>query len=220
MILVFDLDDTLYEEITYVKSGFKAVAKFAADHFGISQKKAYDIMARELKKGRGSIFDVMLKTFDHYSKVNVRKCLQVYRKHKPNIRLYDDAVRCFKRVEKIPKYIVTDGNKNVQLNKIKALKIDKKVKGFFITRQYGIDKEKPSPYCFNRICQLKNITPENVIYIGDNPMKDFVGIKPLGFKTIRILRGNYKTLNMEQKFEAHVNIKTLDEITFDLLSNI
>ena len=34
MILVFDLDDTLYPERTYVESGFKAVADSLAQKFG------------------------------------------------------------------------------------------------------------------------------------------------------------------------------------------
>jgi putative hydrolase of the HAD superfamily len=35
MIIVFDLDDTLYEEITYVRSGFKAVANYLSKNYKI-----------------------------------------------------------------------------------------------------------------------------------------------------------------------------------------
>ena len=39
MILVFDLDDTLYEEISYVKSGFKKVSDFMKSEYEIPKYK-------------------------------------------------------------------------------------------------------------------------------------------------------------------------------------
>ena len=38
MIIVFDLDDTLYEEITYVRSGFKAVASYLSQTYKKSKR--------------------------------------------------------------------------------------------------------------------------------------------------------------------------------------
>ena len=37
MIFVFDPDDTLYDELTYVESGFTAVANFVDDSFGLDK---------------------------------------------------------------------------------------------------------------------------------------------------------------------------------------
>ena len=39
MILVFDLDDTLYDEITFVYSGFSAVSKYLSLQFNLNEKK-------------------------------------------------------------------------------------------------------------------------------------------------------------------------------------
>ena len=39
MILVFDLDDTLYSEITYVKSGLKEVSIFLNKDFELDKHK-------------------------------------------------------------------------------------------------------------------------------------------------------------------------------------
>lgn len=86
----------------------------------------------------------------------------------------------------IPLYIVTDGNKIVQNNKIEALNLRKHIKKDFITHRFGKKHSKPSTYCFEKIRKLENVNPEDIVYIGDNPNKDFVNIKELGFRTIRI----------------------------------
>jgi len=218
MIIVFDLDDTLYDEITFVKSGFKAVSGFLNKEFKTPMKESYNFMLSELNEnGRGHIFDSTLKKFASLSKRNIKLCVSAYRLHNPKIKLNKDAVSCLKRFKSSSKYIVTDGNKVVQSNKVKALKVENKVKKVFITHRYGLKHSKPSPYCFQKIIQLEKAKPSDLVYIGDNPFKDFVGIKPLGVKTIRILKGDYKNSKVAKKFNAHITINSLDEINHKLL---
>ncbi len=220
MILVFDLDDTLYEEITFVKSGFKAVSKFLAPIVNCSSKSLFEEFVNKLQQGRGSIFNDVLSEHGKRSKKLVAKCISVYRLHKPEIRLYPDSIRCFERFKKYPLYIVTDGNKLVQHSKSKALGVYKKVKKVFITHRYGIKNAKPSVYCFQKIKELEKAKPVNIIYIGDNPSKDFVGLRPHGYKTIQILRGNYMHLKPGAAYEADMQINNLDELTEDLIKKI
>ena len=58
MVVCFDLDDTLYPEIEYVKSGFKAVSEYLTQE--ISKKDAdtlYNSLVSILKEnGRGEVF--------------------------------------------------------------------------------------------------------------------------------------------------------------------
>lgn len=217
MILVFDLDNTLYDELTYVESGFHAVARFLTKEKKLPEKKLFYDLQKRFAFGRGTIFNDVLKQYDIYSQILVKRCVSVYHQHKPDIKLYKDSDACLKRFSKTPMYIVTDGNKIVQANKIEALGLNKRVKKVFITHRFGVNHAKPSPYCFFKICEIEKTNPGNVIYIGDNPSKDFVGIKPLGFKTIRILRGYHANESMAGKFEAHSNITSLNQITFDFL---
>ena len=56
--VVFDLDDTLYLERDYVKSGFRAVAKTAVKHTGTSADEAFNFLWNEFTAGvRGSSFN-------------------------------------------------------------------------------------------------------------------------------------------------------------------
>ncbi len=220
MVIVFDLDDTLYDETTYVKSGFKAVASFLHTTYQLPAKEVYLDLLAELEKGRGSIFDSVLKKKHIFSEKLTRKCVTVYRFHKPEIKLDTVVVNCLKRFKGYPVYIVTDGNKIVQHNKIKALGLDKKVKGFYITHRYGVQYAKPSSYCFLKICEREKTTPDQVVYIADNLHKDFVGIKPLGFKTIRMLTGPYANIQKHESYHADMKISSLDELTDELISKV
>src|SRR3954466_8647160 len=168
MILVFDLDDTLYNELTYVQSGFKAVASYLNKQFSINKKKVADELMAELENGRGSIFDNVLKKNSLFSKKLVKQCITVYRLHEPAIQLSTSGKKCLVRFKNYPLYIVTDGNKVVQHNKIKALKVDKLVKHYYITHRYGVHNAKPSIHCFMKICEREHVNPDQVVYIADN----------------------------------------------------
>lgn len=214
-IIVFDLDDTLYDEITFVRSGFKAVADFLDEYHGISRELSLPTMLDILAKdGRGRVFDAILIEYGRYSKQLARKCLSVYRAHRPDIQLYIDAVNVLNELGEFPQYIVTDGNKLVQFNKLQALGLThhNNIRRCFISRRFGIHNEKPSPYCFHLICKLEKTDPHEVVYVGDNPNKDFVGIKPLGFRTIRVMRGHFADLRKPVEYEADRMISDLSEL--------
>jgi putative hydrolase of the HAD superfamily len=54
-----------------------------------------------------------------------------------------------------------------------------------------------------------------VVYIGDNPNKDFVTAKKLGWLTVHINRTNgiYSFSNVSPEFQAHYKIQDLHELT-------
>lgn len=221
MVLVFDLDDTLYSEIKFVKSGFKEVALWLNKNFDLDKNEVYNNLLQILdEKGRGEIFNDVLKKYDLFSKQLLKQCIQIYRLHKPDIKLCPEALSCLKRFYYFPKYVVTDGHKIVQENKVKALQLNLYVKHVYITYRHGIKNSKPSPYCFELIAKKEDQPFHNIIYIADNPVKDFIGIKSLGFGTVRILQGNYKDVKMDIEHEAQVNIASLNELTQNFISSV
>lgn len=214
-VIIFDLDDTLFDEIEYVKSGFKYVSNYFSNYYNLNSNSIYDFMIKDLEiNGRGKIFDNMLNFFDIYSKKKVIDSIRLYRTHKPNIILPSYSIDILKYLnkKKIPMYIITDGNKIVQSNKIEALKLTKYIKKEFITHRYGIKHSKPSTYCFEKIAKLENVNFYEMLYIGDNPNKDFINIKKLGFRTIRILQGMFKDIQKTKEYEAEINISNLIEL--------
>lgn len=220
--VIFDLDDTLYDEIDFVYSGFNAVSNYFSNKYEFNEEMFFNrIITLFIKYGRGNVFDLALKELNIYNKHNVKKAISVYRLHRPNIKLPNLSIEIIKflKEKNIPSFIVTDGNKIVQSNKIKALKLNDLVTKVYITHQYGVDKAKPSIYCFEKIKKNTKIRYEDMVYIGDNINKDFVNIKKIGIRTIRIKKGMFLNVDKPKEFHAEIEIEDLSELKKILILN-
>jgi len=220
-VVVFDMDDTLYDEASFVLSGLRAVAELMSQQWGIPKKSALATMRQTLvRDGRGAIFDATLLKYGQLSRRAVALCLNRYRTHTPEIRLYPDAMRALKRLQCYSLYVVTDGNPRVQRSKAQSLDLPSLVKQVVATWHHGRARGKPSPDVFRRIARRERALPAEVVYIGDDPNKDFVGIKPLGFRTIRVMRGRFRDLRLSPAHEADCRIDTLDAVTEELFKRL
>jgi putative hydrolase of the HAD superfamily len=213
VILIFDLDDTLYSERTYVESGFAAVSDFLGDEFNLDKNECFNLMIKCLEEnGRGKIFNEVLLKYNLFTKKLLKKCINKYRSHHPRIFLDESSHTFLANNARRSIYLVTDGNKNVQAKKISALNISQYFSKIFITHRYGIRNAKPSIYCFNLIKNLEKCTWEEMVYVGDNPKKDFVNLNTLGMKTIRVLTGEHKGIVVNEYFDAKATIHSIAEL--------
>lgn len=186
--VVFDLDDTLYPELDYVKSGFRTAEKEIKKRYGIGN--TYDELIQLFRQDKSNVFNRFLEKHDLAADDNaVNGLLNVYRKHKPAIELFDDVKDIFAEL-KARGYklgIITDGRPEGQRAKITALGIEKFVDKIIITDELGgIEYRKPNPKAFEIICSEFGILPEEMMYVGDNPQKDFAVKKYLPIVTVRI----------------------------------
>ena len=210
MVIIFDLDDTLYEERTYVESGLNAVAAFGNERFGWSHEASFIFMVKILDSiGRGMIFDLWLKEFGGYGKGLTKQCVNIYRHHTPEIKIFKSAKKLLPQLKDYPMYILTDGHKIVQEKKLGALGIEKLFLRAFITHRYGVKYAKPSTYCFDLIRKRESVRWEDMIYVGDNPYKDFVNLNKLGVKTVRVQTGFYRKVKAEKDYDAQYSIADL-----------
>lgn len=180
---IFDLDDTLYSEKEYVRSGFAAVAKVLPNVEDVETKlwKAF-----EEKK---SAIDDVLRSENIYSEELKQKCLEVYCFHQPNIHLYAEAAEILTKLRKkgFPIGIITDGRPEGQRAKIKALGLDALVDYIIITDELvGVEYRKPNKKAFVIMKNLLCVEYDEMCYIGDNINKDFIAPEKLGMKTFFI----------------------------------
>ena len=85
--ILFDLDDTLYLERDFVKSGFKTVATLIQNDNGIDKEVVYNRFWSIFNSGeRKKIFDSYISEF---GKINytINELVNIYRSHVPNINL-------------------------------------------------------------------------------------------------------------------------------------
>ena len=212
MILIFDLDDTLYDERQFVESGFRAVAAMAQQRWQLDAAAGFQRLCQLLdSRGRGRIFDEWLAPHNLATKTNIRDCVRSYRLHKPALTL-PQAHRDMLQSLPGPLYLVTDGHKVVQQNKLEALGLAPYFKRMFITHRFGIKHAKPSTYCFELIQKAEQCRWQDLVYIGDNPAKDFVNLNKKGAQTVRILTGCHKDVQAKPGYDAKTRLHTLTEL--------
>ncbi len=179
--IVFDLDDTLYGEKEYVKSGYKAVAEMLPQ---IEDAESKLFKAFEQKK---SAIDEILVSEGVYSDELKHKCLEAYRHHQPNIRLHDGVAEMLMQLRKQSFLlgIVTDGRPEGQRAKIKAMVLEQYVDHIIVTDELGgAEYRKPNEKAFVLMKEQLGVEYSEMCYVGDNTKKDFVAPEKLGMKSI------------------------------------
>ncbi len=195
-------------------SGFKAVANYMAEKNNLNIEDELNKLQQILnRKGRGHTFDYYLKDHKIYTITLLKKLIKIYREHNPTIELaYEDKKVLNLLYKKYSLFMVTDGNKNVQLKKIQSLGIEKYFKKILISHRYGIKASKPSIYCFQKIIDREKIDWCKIVYVGDDPNKDFINLRKIGAKTIRIRKGRFSETTLGNKYEAEFEISKLSEL--------
>lgn len=187
--LVFDIDDTLYLEREYVRSGFEVVDAWARRTLGIPDffERAWKIFENG---GRNTIFNQVLEACSVEATGSlVRSLVDIYREHDPRIELLKDALEILTEFQgKFPLAVVTDGASRSQRAKSRALKLDRYMNPIFFTDELGAGMGKPHPGSFRLIQERTGFSGSGCVYIADNPAKDFRGPKSLGWDTIRVRR--------------------------------
>ncbi len=202
--VVFDLDDTLYNEKQYVKSGFKAVADYLEVNDGAEKLWNY------FENNKPPI-DTLLEELDCNDKK--AECLRIYREHKPDISFSEGAEDLLLRLksEGFKVGIITDGRPDGQRNKISALGLAGMVDDIIITDDLGgAQFRKPCDIAF-RIMQRRWAIPyEQMIYVGDNIIKDFQAPEQLGMKWLLVKNSDGLYFHSEEN--EYNSVSSLTEV--------
>ena len=87
--------------------------------------------------------------------------------------------------------------------------ISKYFKKIFITHNYGLKHSKPSLFCFKKICKIEKCTYKELVYIADDPSKDFINLNKVGVLTIRLLKGRFANLSVKKNYDGFYQINSL-----------
>ena len=191
-VICFDLDDTLYKEIDYLKSAYREIACFAARHLNgcadsvnTMASRAYEWMMNAYRNG-GNSFEAL----NHFLGLDIPVVdyLSIYRKHKPNISLSEEVVHVLSVLKEqgIILGLITDGRSIQQKHKIEALGLSAYFDddNLVISEEFG--SEKPSlpnySYFIDKYPSCHDFT-----YVGDNLKKDFIAPNYLGWRTVCLM---------------------------------
>lgn len=178
--VVFDLDDTLYSEKEYVRSGYREVGKVLA-----KVKNAPERLWTLFEQGKAAI-DELLGQEGIYSMELKQACLHAYRNQVPDIHLYEGVRDMLERLKK--KHVlglITDGRPEGQRAKIQALELEGIFDYMIVTDELGgTDFRKPNPASFELMSERLGTAYGKMCYIGDNIRKDFIAPESLGMRCI------------------------------------
>lgn len=222
--VLLDLDDTLYPERDFVRSGLRAASEELSRRSGHPAEELFDRCWQQFQSGtRGRIFDAVLAELNIAIEPElIQHLVRAYRTHEPQLTLYADADRLLHRLWPLHRLgILTDGDAHVQRQKVRALDLSQRVQAIVYSDDLGRANWKPSPAPFLVLLRRLKAEPSRAIYVGDNPLKDFVGARQIGLKTVRIRRPDteHGDRDPEPGFEPDVEITSLDDFPDWLISD-
>jgi len=188
-LVAFDLEDTLYPEESWIRSGYAAIEGglkrlYGADGFAAKAWSWYKVGERER---------ALAKTLEEMGLPHDRPALEfverLYVSHTPQIQIYPDVLPALETLHmRAAVAIVTDGPPTLQRRKIDALKIDHFIHRVVFTEEWGIEFRKPHARGFQELQDWMGLPAHKCMYVGDDPARDFAGPRKLGWHVLRIRR--------------------------------
>ncbi|WP_126975680.1 HAD family hydrolase [Frigidibacter oleivorans] len=210
-MIVFDLDDTLYLERDFAFSGYDHLGERVQALHGVA---GFGPACRALFEAgeRRRIFDLACARLGWAEGAAlVPELVAAYRAHPPRIALCPDAARWLDS-HPGPFGLITDGPGQMQANKIAALGIVPRIAHRCVTDWLGPGRGKPHPAAFALMEQAGGAG--RMVYVADNPAKDFVTPKARGWLTVQVTRpgGVHDPAPPDAAHAAHLRLADLDQL--------
>lgn len=218
-VVVFDLDDTLYKEIDFLKSGYRKVAELVAKQYGCDARAVYD----QLQKWYYNGVNAFARLNEEYGFGNpINEYLDIYRYHHPTITLSDETKDTLSKlkVEDVVLGIITDGREITQKQKVEALGLEECIPMEMVMINEDKKYFKPNHWSYDRMmlkCNEKYPNSDfDFYYVGDNTEKDFKAPNQLGWMSICLLDDgkniHKQNFNVTEEFLPKYRIKNIVEL--------
>ncbi|MCC0695929.1 HAD family hydrolase [Clostridioides sp. ES-S-0048-02] len=203
--LIFDVDDTLYNQLTpfYIAYDkvFSSIKNISVKDLYISSRKYSDEVFHLTESGEMPIEKMhvyrIMKAFEELGNPITEKDAQnfqdeyIYQQSQITLIPEMEQVLNFAKEKNINIGIITNGPSSHQRMKLKQLNIEKWVdeENIFISSEVGFSK--PDINIFRLAEKFMGLDRANTYYIGDSYKNDVVGAKKAGWKSIWMnRRGN------------------------------
>ena len=223
--ILFDIDDTLYSTSEFTRQARWQAVQAMID-MGLNRScqelfQELNEVITEFTSNYPHHFDKLLLRIPPqcYSKINkailVAAAVVAYHDAKHySLKPYDDALEFIRFFSDFPliKGIITDGLEIKQAEKLVRLKIHRYLTGdaIFISDQIGVSKNNPKIYRY--VCEKLRLPPQQILYIGDHPLRDIDAANAIGIITVRIRKEGGKYYDLEGKTRAHHDIASFEEL--------
>ena len=211
--IVFDLDDTLYPQVQYKRSGFKVVASWLEEKRGINSATVlYEL--ESILDQFGASYPYMFDRLVERLGIGigfVEQLVRLFIDHDPRICCYDGVIPMLSRLRK--KYllgILTDGRYVMQQKKVKSLGLDNVVDRILYSDAMGL--EKPATQLYKWFEEAFHIDGLKMLYVGDNPAKDFCGANQRQWYTVQVGTGKTVSKIVAPEYQAKKMIPSVTDL--------
>ncbi|HUT58614.1 MAG TPA: HAD family hydrolase [Phycisphaerae bacterium] len=216
LAVVFDLDDTLYAERDYVRSGYRAAGRHLRAAVGRDEPFEDWLWERFCAGQSANAFDALSERFAlGLSDGQIAELVEVYRRHRPDIRPFPGVRELLDGLAgRYRLGLLTDGYLPAQRLKLEALSLAGAFRAVVFTEDLGREAWKPSTAGFELIARRLEAPHARCCYVADNPAKDFVGPNRLGWYCIRYAEGGgvHASRPAPEGGEAHAVVRSADEL--------
>ena len=194
--VLFDLDDTLYPQASWLDGAWAAVAARGVE-LGLPEREFLAALRTVAALGSdgGRIIDRALERCGYPGGDDtVALLVDAFRRYEPTtLECYPgvvDELRALAPLVRIA--IVTDGDPTIQRAKVRALALDVDV--VVCSDDYGRAHRKPDPLPFRCALDALGIDASHAVFVGDRPHKDVAGAIAVGMRAVRVRTGEYASV--------------------------
>jgi putative hydrolase of the HAD superfamily len=194
--VLFDLDDTLFDQRRWLAGAWRTVARAAAP-LGVDPVVFHAALLDVAAEGsaRGRIIDRALARAGAPS-VEVAPLVDAFKTHRPaSLPLYPGAGDALEWLApRVRLGLVTDGDPGIQRSKLEALGVAGAFDAIVFSDELGRERRKPHPAPFLAALDALGADPDATAFVGDRPDKDTEGALGAGLLAVRVRTGEYASM--------------------------
>ena len=223
--LVFDVDDTLYEQIVPFENAYKSLFDMDIDmeQFYLLSRHYSDVKFEASRNGEMTMDEYHIYRIQEAARdlgvfltdeqaLNMQK---EYKKNQQKLQMSDITINILELAKKnnVKLGVITNGPSEHQWAKIDALGVEKLIprENIIVSGDLGIIN-KPDVRIFDAMQEKLQLDTESLYYIGDSFENDIVGANNAGWKSIWINRYNKECSPGTEIYEKVENNYELFEI--------
>ena len=217
--VIFDLDDTLFEQRQWLSGAYFLVGERMKESFGSEPSEVRALLlgyASRYSSASGNLFNLLLADMGIEATPDLLAGMidAFYRFRPAHLDTFPGTVPTLKRLMRagLKLAVITNGREEIQMEKLRALGIAEFFDLILVSGACGSGWEKPSPLMFQRAIAELCVSPDECIFIGDNPGIDFLPAKKTGIFSIRVLTGEYAQKTAAPGYDADINIPEIPGI--------
>ena len=197
--IVFDLDDTLISKADWVVPAME----FAAAKLGLDPQRVTELAMQYIRsKGvadAGIYNHVLIECGQSDSAVNIRAFVAWCNQYVPSMNKLGLVAGVPDTLIDLAKHyrlaVIADGPVEFQRAKVQACGLEDYVRDIIYSDSIeGSKSRKPDPRPYQQAQSRLDTQSLQTMFVGDNPYKDFTSPRRLGWVTVRVMMGEFSSL--------------------------